>query len=144
MRRGFFALGSLAAVALATPAWAGDVTVIETSEGSRPIAVKKDVSALAAVPKMADGKENQGFSYGALYELPGAGIRVMRGHNLPSTFRRRSALCYRSGMICSRGSGVTAIFPTNGRSCAAMSNTEAATPVANRPIARNDESRSSQ
>jgi quercetin dioxygenase-like cupin family protein len=86
MRRGFFALGSLAAVALATPAWAGDVTVIETSEGSRPIAVKKDVSALAAVPKMADGKENQGFSYGGLYELPGAGIRVMRGHIDPKGF----------------------------------------------------------
>jgi hypothetical protein len=29
---------------------------------------------------MVDGKANQGFTYGALYELPGAGIRVMRGH----------------------------------------------------------------
>ena len=86
MRRGSFAFASLAAVAMATPVWAGDVTVIETSEGSKPIAIKKDVSALAAVPKMADGKENQGFTYGALYELPGAGIRVMRGHIDPKGF----------------------------------------------------------
>jgi hypothetical protein len=30
---------------------------------------------------------------------------------------------------------VTAICPTNGRSCTAISNTEADTPVANSPIA---------
>ena len=35
---------------------------------------------MAAVPAMADGKTNQGFAYAALYELPGAGIQVMRGH----------------------------------------------------------------
>ena len=29
---------------------------------------------------MADGKANQGFTYAALYELPGAGVQVMRGH----------------------------------------------------------------
>jgi len=80
MRHLLFALGSLAAVAVASPAWAGEVYVIETSQGSKPIAVKKDTSALEAVPKMADGKPNQGFTYGALYELPGASIRVMRGH----------------------------------------------------------------
>jgi len=80
MRRLLFAMSSLVAVAVAAPAWAGEVYVIETSQGSKPIAVKKDVSALEAVPKMADGKPNQGFTYGALYELPGAGIRVMRGH----------------------------------------------------------------
>jgi quercetin dioxygenase-like cupin family protein len=44
------------------------------------IAVKKETSALAAVPTMADGKANQGFTYAALYELPGAGVQVMRGH----------------------------------------------------------------
>jgi quercetin dioxygenase-like cupin family protein len=79
MRRFLFALGSLMVVAR-TPAWAGEVYVIETSQGSRPIAVKKDAGALAAVPNMADGKSNQGFSYGAIYKLPGAGIQVMRGH----------------------------------------------------------------
>ena len=80
MRGLFYALGSAVAIALAAPAWGGEVYVIETSQGSKPIAVKKDTSALAAVPTMADGKANQGFTYGALYELPGAGIRVMRGH----------------------------------------------------------------
>ena len=80
MRGLFYALGSAVAIALAAPAWAGEVYVIETSQGSKPIAVKKDTSALAAVPAMVDGKANQGFTYGALYELPGAGIRVMRRH----------------------------------------------------------------
>ena len=80
MRGMVYALGSALAIALVAPAWGGEVYVIETSQGSKPIAVKKDTSALAAVPTMADGKSNQGFSYASLYELPGAGIRVMRGH----------------------------------------------------------------
>jgi quercetin dioxygenase-like cupin family protein len=80
MRARLCALGSLFAMVMAAPAWAGDVYVIETSQGSKPIAVKKDTSALAAVPNMADGKPNQGFTYGALYELPCAGVQVMRGH----------------------------------------------------------------
>ena len=81
MRGLIYALGfSAAAIALAAPAWGGDVYVIETSQGSKPIAVKKDTSPLAAVPMMADGKSNQGFTYASLYELPGAGIQVMRGH----------------------------------------------------------------
>lgn len=74
------AIGLVAAMAVITPAWAGEVYVIETSQGSKPIAVKKDTSALAAVPNMGEGKPNQGFTYGALYELPGAGVQVMRGH----------------------------------------------------------------
>jgi quercetin dioxygenase-like cupin family protein len=80
MRGLLYALGSVAAMAAAAPAWAGEVYVIETSQGSKPIAVKKDTSALAAVPSMGEGRPNQGFTYGALYELPGAGIGVMRGH----------------------------------------------------------------
>jgi hypothetical protein len=68
------------AIALAAPACAGEVYVIETSQGSKPIAAKKDTSALAAVPNIGEGKPNQGFTYGALYELPGAGVQVMRGH----------------------------------------------------------------
>jgi quercetin dioxygenase-like cupin family protein len=80
MRGLLYALGSVVAIAVAAPAWAGEVYVIETSQGSKPIAVKKDISALAAVANMGEGKPNQGFTYGALYELPGAGIQVMRGH----------------------------------------------------------------
>lgn len=67
-------------IAIAAPVWAGEVYVVETSQGSKPIAVKKDTSTLAAVPSMPNGKANHGFAYGALYELPGAGIQVMRGH----------------------------------------------------------------
>ena len=80
MRALRYALGPLVAVALAAPAWAGEVYVIETSQGSKPIAVKKDTAALAAVPNIGEGRPNQGFNYGRLYELPGAGIQVMRGH----------------------------------------------------------------
>jgi hypothetical protein len=84
MRGLFYAFSSAVAIALTTPAWAGEVYVIETSQGSKPIAVKKDTSALAAVPTMPDGKTNQGFTYASLYELPGAGIQVMRGHVDPN------------------------------------------------------------
>jgi quercetin dioxygenase-like cupin family protein len=80
MRGLFCALGSAVAIALAATANAGEIYVIETSQGSKPNAVKKDTSALAAVPKMGEGKPNQGFTYGALYELLGAGVQVMRGH----------------------------------------------------------------
>jgi quercetin dioxygenase-like cupin family protein len=80
MRALLCALGSALGVALAAPAWAGEVYVIETSQGGKPIAVTKDTAALAAVPNMGEGKPNQGFDYGSLYELPGAGIQVMRGH----------------------------------------------------------------
>jgi len=80
MRGLVLTLSASVMIALMAPALAGEVYVIETSQGSKPIAVKKDTASLAAVPMMADGKANQGFAYAALYELPGAGIRVMRGH----------------------------------------------------------------
>jgi quercetin dioxygenase-like cupin family protein len=80
MRGSGLILSASLMIALMAPALAGEVYVIETSQGSKPIAVKKDTASLAAVPMMADGKANQGFAYAALYELPGAGIRVMRGH----------------------------------------------------------------
>jgi hypothetical protein len=38
-----------------------------------------------------------------------------------------------SGMTSRSGAGPTEMSPVNGRSCAAISNTDAATPVANRP-----------
>jgi quercetin dioxygenase-like cupin family protein len=62
------------------PANAGEVYVIENGQGNKPVAVKKETSALAAVPAMANGKPNHGFNYGGLYELPGAAVHVMRGH----------------------------------------------------------------
>ena len=80
MRGLFYALGSVVGIAATASAWAGEVYVIETGQGSMPIAVKKDTFALAGVPNMGEGKPNHGFTYGALYELPGAGIQVMRGH----------------------------------------------------------------
>jgi hypothetical protein len=48
------------------------------------------------------------------------------------------------GMICSNGPGPMDICPVNGRSCAAISRTDVATPVANKPRAIDDASLLSQ
>ena len=81
MRRLVCAAASLIAIAaIIVPACASEVYVIENGQGSKAVAVKKDVSALAAVPAMPNGKPNHGFNYGMLYELPGAATHVMRGH----------------------------------------------------------------
>ena len=74
------AAASLIALAATVPACAGGVYVIENGEGNKAVAVKKEAAALAAVPVMPNGKTNQGFNYGMLYELPGAAAPVMRGH----------------------------------------------------------------
>jgi quercetin dioxygenase-like cupin family protein len=68
------------AITAAVPAWAGEFYVIENGQGNKSVAVKKETPPLAAVPTMAGGKPNQGFNYGALYEIPGASTRVMHGH----------------------------------------------------------------
>jgi quercetin dioxygenase-like cupin family protein len=80
MRGLLCATASLVMIAGIVPALAGEVYVIENGQGKKPIAVKKETSALAAVPAMSNGKSNQGFNYGALYQLTGDATRVMRGH----------------------------------------------------------------
>jgi quercetin dioxygenase-like cupin family protein len=80
MRGLLCAMASLMMIAGIVPALAGEVYVIENGQGKKPIAVKKEISALAAVPAMSNGKANQGFNYGALYQLTGDATRVMRGH----------------------------------------------------------------
>ena len=47
-------------------------------------------------------------------------------------------------MTCRSGPGPTEISPVNGRSCAAISNTDAATPVAKRPTVMAEAIRLSQ
>jgi hypothetical protein len=80
MRGLLCATASLIAIAVTVPACAGEVYVVEPGKGNKPVAVKKEASALAAVPAKPNGKSNQGFNYGMLYELPGAAAHVMRGH----------------------------------------------------------------
>ena len=70
----------------------------------------------------------------------GGGLGRSGEKNWSKKKRGAQRLVTGSDMICSSGSGETAICPTNGRSCAAISNTEADMPVANSPIATNDES----
>jgi quercetin dioxygenase-like cupin family protein len=79
MRGPLCALGAFMAIVVAVPAWAGDVYVVENSQGKKPIVVKKDSFALAAVPAMGEGKPNQGFTYTTAFELAGSGIQIARG-----------------------------------------------------------------
>ncbi len=79
--RGLFCATALLSVMAATvPARAGEVYVIENGQGNKAVAAKKETNALTAVPVMPNGKSNQGFNYGALYEMPGGLTHVMRGH----------------------------------------------------------------
>jgi quercetin dioxygenase-like cupin family protein len=80
MRGLICAAASLIAIATAVPACASGIYVIESGQGNKAVAVKKEAAALVAVPAMPDGKPNQGFNYAKLYELPDAGTHVMRGH----------------------------------------------------------------
>ncbi len=80
MRSALWVFGALAAFAISAPAAAGDVYVIENSQGKKPIVVQGDSFALASIPAMGEGKPNQGFSYATAFELAGTGIQIARGH----------------------------------------------------------------
>jgi len=73
-------LGGLMSLAMAVPASAGDVIVVEYSAGKIPMIVKKDSFSMGDVPNMGEGKPNKGFSYTTAFEMPGLGIQVARGH----------------------------------------------------------------
>ena len=85
MRGPFYGLGAVAALAIAAPAPAGDLTSIELDPSGKAIAVKKEPGKLALIPDIA-GKPNKGFEYAAIYQVPpnsidiSKGINVMRGH----------------------------------------------------------------
>ena len=85
MRGLIYGLGVAVALAIAAPAFAGDLTSIELDPSGKAIAVKKEPGKLALIPDIA-GKPNKGFEYAAIYQVPpnsidiGKGINVMRGH----------------------------------------------------------------
>ena len=85
MRGLIYGLGAVVALAIAAPAFAGDLTSIEVDPSGKAIAVKKEPGKLALIPDIV-GKPNKGFEYGAIYQVPpnsidiGKGINVMRGH----------------------------------------------------------------
>ena len=86
MRGLIYGSGAVVALAIAAPAFAGDLTSIEVDpSGKVAIAVKKEPGKLAPIPDIG-GIPNKGFNYGALYQVPpnsidiGKGINVMRGH----------------------------------------------------------------
>jgi quercetin dioxygenase-like cupin family protein len=76
-------LGGLMSLAMAVPASAGDVIVVEYSQGKTPIIVKKDSFSMGDVPNMGEGKPNKGFSYATAFELPGVGVQIARGRVEP-------------------------------------------------------------
>jgi quercetin dioxygenase-like cupin family protein len=83
-------LGGLMSLALAAPAFAGDLTSIELDPSGKAIAVKKDPAKLAAIPDSTKqelgGIPMKGFTYGAVHTVApnsidiSKGINVMRGH----------------------------------------------------------------
>jgi quercetin dioxygenase-like cupin family protein len=85
MRGLIYGLGAVVALAIAAPAFAGDLTSIEADPSGKAIAVKKEPGKLALIPDIA-GKPNKGFEYAAIYQVPpnsidiSKGINVMRGH----------------------------------------------------------------
>lgn len=85
MRGLVYGLGAMVALAVASPAFAGNLTSIEVDSTGKAIAVKKEPGKLALVPDI-DGRPNKGFNYGAIYQVPpnsidmSKGINVMRGH----------------------------------------------------------------
>jgi hypothetical protein len=83
MRGLAYGLGAVVALAIAAPAFAGDLTSIEVDPSGKAIAIKKEPGKLAPIPDIG-GIPNKGFNYGALYQVPpnsiiGKGINVMRG-----------------------------------------------------------------
>jgi quercetin dioxygenase-like cupin family protein len=85
MRGLIYGLGAVVALAIAAPAFAGDLTSIEVDPSGKAIAVKKESGKLAPIADIG-GIPNKGFNYGALYQVSpnsidiGKGINVMRGH----------------------------------------------------------------
>ena len=89
MRGLIYGLGAVVALAIAAPAFAGDLTSIEVDPSGKAIAVKKEPGKLAPIPDIG-GTPNKGFNYGKLYQVPpnsidiGKGINVMRGMSTPT------------------------------------------------------------
>jgi quercetin dioxygenase-like cupin family protein len=86
MRGPIYGLGAVLALAIAAPAFAGDLTSIELdSSGKIAVAVKKDSAKLAPIADIG-GRPNKGFTYGAVHQVApnsidiSKGINVMRGH----------------------------------------------------------------
>jgi quercetin dioxygenase-like cupin family protein len=89
MRGLIFGLGAVVALAIAAPAFAGDLMSIEVDPSGKAIVVKMEPGKLAPTPDIG-GRPNKGFNYGALYQVPpnsidiSKGINVMRGHVDPN------------------------------------------------------------
>src|ERR1700693_3371493 len=80
MKRFTMAFSVAALIASLASARAGDVSVVQNSQGKMPVVIKNDAFSLAPVPAMGEGKPNQGFSYGTAFEMPGSALQIARGH----------------------------------------------------------------
>jgi quercetin dioxygenase-like cupin family protein len=73
-------LGGLMSLAMAVPASAGDVTVVEWGANKIPMFIKKDPYKMVDFPKFDENRPNKGFSYTTAFELPGTGLQAARWH----------------------------------------------------------------
>jgi quercetin dioxygenase-like cupin family protein len=114
MKRLTIAFSAAALIASLASARAGDVNVIQNSQGKMPVAIKNDAFTLAPVPAMGEGKPNQGFSYATAFEMPGSALQIARGHVEPrgKVAAHEGAQQYILYVI--RGSGQLTLIGANG------------------------------
>ncbi len=68
--------------AIASPAQAGDVYVVDNARGKRPMVLQKESFTRNPVP-ITNGGPNQGYSSAAMFATPGTGVTVYTGHMEP-------------------------------------------------------------
>jgi hypothetical protein len=104
----------------------GRDTGLETDPAGEPACCYDGAHHKTITPSYRCGHPRVIWSQGLLY------------HPIKNHHQHQLAI---SGITCSRGSGLIEISPVKGRSCASISNIDAATPVAKSPIAMIEESR---
>ncbi len=87
---------------------AGSVYTIVPEPGTAPRVSRSDVS-LAAVPEI-EGRANSDFSYGAVFEAPGHGLNIARGHFGPNGLVTPHKTRNLYVVFVIRGSGVLVLF----------------------------------
>jgi quercetin dioxygenase-like cupin family protein len=121
MKYRIFAVGTIMVIASLASASAGDVYVIENSQGKTPIAVKSDSFSLAPVPALGEGKPNQGFSYATAFEMPGSAIQVARGHIEPGGKMAVHEGAQQYILYVVRGTGQLTLINANGQAVGEVS-----------------------
>jgi quercetin dioxygenase-like cupin family protein len=121
MKRLTIAFSVAALIASLASARAGDVSVVQNSQGKMPVVIKNDAFSLAPVPAMGEGKPNQGFSYGTAFEMPGSALQIARGHVEPGGKVAAHEGAQQYILYVIRGSGQLKLIGANGQSIGEVS-----------------------